>query len=140
MGALVRSSLIVFAVGLLGLPAVATDTPEAKALAAAEAWLAAVDAGNYDQSWLAAAGYFRNAIGQDQWRQTIGAVRGPLGDVRARELASRTYRTELPGAPDGQYVVIQFHTAFANKQAAVETITPMMDDDGNWRVAGYFIR
>ena len=37
-------------------------------------------------------------------------------------------------------VLIQFDTGFENKRAAVETVTPMMDDDGIWRVAGYFIR
>ena len=29
----------------------------------------------------------------------------------------------LPGAPDGEYVVIQFETAFQNKARAVETVT-----------------
>ena len=53
---------------------------------------------------------------------------------------SRTYVTELPGAPDGQYVVIQFKTAFANKQSAIETVTPMLEEDGRWLVAGYFIK
>ena len=48
--------------------------------------------------------------------------------------------TELPGAPDGQYVAIQFTTPFENKRVAVETITPMLEDDGDWRVAGYFIK
>jgi hypothetical protein len=29
---------------------------------------------------------------------------------------------------------------FENKAAAVETVTPMADPDGAWRVSGYFIR
>ena len=48
--------------------------------------------------------------------------------------------TELPGAPDGEYVVFQFDTQFERKRAAVETVTPMCDPDGSWRVSGYFIR
>jgi Protein of unknown function (DUF4019) len=36
--------------------------------------------------------------------------------------------------------VIQFDTAFENKASAVETVTPMLDTDGVWRVSGYFIR
>ena len=48
--------------------------------------------------------------------------------------------TELPGAPDGEYVVFQFDTQFERKRAAVETVTPMRDPDGSWRVSGYFIR
>ena len=63
-----------------------------------------------------------------------------MGKATSRTLKGATYVTELPGAPDGEYVVIQFATAFANKGSAVETITPMMDEDGRWRVSGYFIR
>jgi hypothetical protein len=36
-------------------------------------------------------------------------------------------------------VVIQYDTSFANKKSAVETVTPLLDSDGQWRVSGYFI-
>jgi hypothetical protein len=55
-------------------------------------------------------------------------------------LKSATYTKSLPGAPDGEYVVIQYDTGFEHKQSAVETVTPMLDKDGKWRVSGYFIR
>jgi hypothetical protein len=45
-----------------------------------------------------------------------------------------------PWAPDGSYVVLQFETRFEHKAAAVETVTSMLDRDGVWRVAGYFVR
>ena len=45
-----------------------------------------------------------------------------------------------PGAPDGEYVVIQYEASFENKASAVETITPMLDKDGQWRVSGYFMK
>ncbi len=44
------------------------------------------------------------------------------------------------GAPDGEYVVIQFETSFEHKRSAIETVTPMMDRDGKWRVSGYYIK
>jgi hypothetical protein len=47
---------------------------------------------------------------------------------------------KLQGAPDGKYVTIRYETVFENKASAVETITPMLDPDGIWRVSGYFIR
>ncbi len=46
----------------------------------------------------------------------------------------------LPGAPDGEYVVIRYRTEFENKMKAVETVTPMLEADGAWRVSGYYIR
>jgi hypothetical protein len=70
----------------------------------------------------------------------ISLARGPFGDVKSRELKDAKYATSLPGAPDGAYVVIQFKTSFANKSDAIETITPMKDDKGAWRVSGYFIK
>ena len=36
-------------------------------------------------------------------------------------------------------VVIRYRTAFENKQAAVETVTPMRED-GEWKVSGYYIK
>jgi hypothetical protein len=46
----------------------------------------------------------------------------------------------MPGAPGGKYVIIQYATAFEKKATAVETVIPMLDPDGAWRVSGYFIR
>ena len=50
------------------------------------------------------------------------------------------YKSVLQGAPDGEYVIITFETEFENKKSAIETVTPMMDKDGKWRVSGYFIK
>lgn len=46
----------------------------------------------------------------------------------------------MPGAPDGQYVVLQYETSFENKAAAAETVSLVIDTDAVWRVTGYFIR
>jgi hypothetical protein len=79
-------------------------------------------------------------VPKDQWFRQIAGVRGPLGPVLSREVASAEYSTKLPGAPDGEYVVIQYRTSFENKANAVETVTPMRDPDGVYRVSGYYIR
>jgi hypothetical protein len=60
--------------------------------------------------------------------------------VLERRLISARYATSLPGAPDGEYVVIQYKTRFANKKNAIETVTPMKQRSGHWRVSGYYIR
>jgi hypothetical protein len=119
-----------------------TDTLQAKAAAqkSAEQWLALVDEGNYAKSWKTAAAYFQTAVPQDQWEHTISVVRGPLGDLVSRQLKSAQYTMSLPDAPSGKYVVLQFDTAFANKKEAVETVTPMLDPDGKWKVSGYYIK
>lgn len=125
----------------LGLAAGAmADSKTDAAVKAAEAWLALVDGGKYDASWDQAAALFKAAVTQEQWGQAIKAARAPLGANKSRKLTSATYQTELPGAPDGEYVMIQYSASFAKKKSAVETITPMKDKDGVWRVSGYFIK
>lgn len=135
--------VVLLAVVLL-MPVFAPDADalnDAKAaVSAAEAWLILVDAGKHVDSWNAAAAYFREAVPRERWSETLTAVRTPLGRVISRQLKRAVYRTSLPGAPDGEYVVIQFATSFENKQTAVETVTPMMEADGTWRVSGYYIQ
>lgn len=83
---------------------------------------------------------FRKATPKATWIRGLEAVRGPLGKVVSRKLTGKQYAKSLPGAPDGQYVVIQFKTQFEKKTSAVETVTPMLEKDGRWKVAGYYIR
>ena len=54
-------------------------------------------------------------------------------------LTAAEHHDTLPGAPDGRYWVFSFTTAYAHKQAAVETVTAMWDRDA-WRVSGFYIR
>ena len=121
-------------------PVEANPAAEREAIRAANFWLALVDAGNYAQSWEMAADYFKAAVQQEEWVESLTATRKPLGSATYRTLKYMNYSTTLPGAPDGEYLVIQFTTYFENKKPAIETITPMRDKDGKWRVSGYYIR
>jgi hypothetical protein len=116
------------------------DAATTEAQAASREWLAFVDAGNYAKSWDAAAALFKNKVTKSDWESAVGAAREPLGALKERKLESAEYTERLPGAPDGEYVVITYHTSFANRPSATETITPTRDADGHWRVSGYFIK
>ncbi len=115
------------------------DEKQQQAEQAAELWLSQLDAGEYQATWENAASLFKGQITAAQWRQAASAARQPLGVLITRKLINGTYATSLPGAPDGEYVVLQFQTAFANKAQAIETVTPMLDR-GEWRVSGYFVK
>ena len=135
-----KRCIVVVAVALLfTVFAIAQDKTQA-AEQASEAWLRFVDSGDYSQSWVGASSLFKAAVTEKDWVQKVKAVRGPLGALISRKLKSAQYATQLPGAPDGQYVVIRYDTSFANKKSAVETVTSMLDKDGQWRVSGYFIK
>lgn len=113
---------------------------EKEALEAAKIWLALIDQQKYKESWDTAATYFKTAVPQQQWLSSMQTIRKPLGKTLSRVLKSKQYLTSLPGAPDGEYVVIQFQTSFEHKKSAIETITPMKDKNGKWRVSGYYIK
>jgi hypothetical protein len=110
------------------------------ALRSAEKWLEIVDEGKYGESWDEAASIFRKVLSQELWLQKVTAVRPGYGKVLERNLQTQNYRTVVPGAPEGEYVIIQFQTIFENKASTVETITPYKEKDGTWRVSGYFIK
>jgi len=132
----ILSTLIVANIALAG----ATDEKEAKAIESGQQWLTLCDQANYSESWETAATYFKNAVKKEQWEQMAAAVRKPLGKVGKREVKSQKYQTTAPGAPDGEYVIIQFSTTFENKKESTETVTMMMDKDRGWRAAGYFVK
>lgn len=107
---------------------------------AAISWFALTDSSKYGPSWDEAASLFKGAVTKDNWESALKGVRTPLGSVKSRKLRTATFTRTIPGAPDGEYVTIQFDTQFENKAAAVETVTPMREKDGSWRVSGYFIK
>ena len=118
----------------------ADSANEEDAISAALKWLTEVDHGKYANSWNEASEYFKNAVKKEQWAQSVQVVRKPLGKLISREPMNSTYKTSLPGAPGGQYVGVQFQASFENKKSAIETVTPMVDRDGIWRVSGYYIK
>lgn len=117
----------------------ASRPAETDASSAARSWAALLDGGQWDASWRAAGSMFRSQLTSAQWATTIQSVRQPLGRVSSRTLQSVVQTKTLPGAPAGDYQVLQFQTRFATKPDAVETIV-LARENGSWRVSGYFIR
>jgi hypothetical protein len=138
--AIVPLALCLISLLMLSQPLLADQAKEKAAIEAAEAWLSLVDEGLYLESWRKGATYFRKAVSQEQWTQSMVAFREPLGKTLSRKLTSAQYTTTLPGAPDGEYVVIRYQTSFENKHSAIETVTPMLDKNGSWKVSGYYIK
>ncbi|MHB8809695.1 MAG: DUF4019 domain-containing protein [Desulfobulbaceae bacterium] len=126
---------------LAASPAMAADDPRTTAaIKAAENFLLLLDTGQYGQSWDTTASLFKKQMPKETWVQEVGGLLSSIGMVKNRNIASAEYKTSLPGAPDGEYVVIHYRSSYAKKQEAVETVTPMLDEDGQWRVAGYYLQ
>ncbi|PSQ98917.1 MAG: hypothetical protein BRD51_02635 [Bacteroidetes bacterium SW_11_64_17] len=121
-----RSSL--FIGGLLALlliaprplPAQSNEQAVEAAKEAAQEWLALLDAGKYETTW------------------EEGQAHAALDSLRSRSLVAARYATDIPNAPEGEYVVAQYKSMYGAKET-VET-TYLKKDDGTWRVAGYFVK
>ena len=113
---------------------------DAESLDIAEPFLAAVDDGDWRGSWNAAGEFFQSSASEAEWTQTIEPVRAPLGAVEERRLTNVQRLSTLPGAPEGDYEVLQYQTKFAGREdMAIETVV-MMKNGQSYNVAGYFIR
>jgi tetratricopeptide (TPR) repeat protein/tRNA A-37 threonylcarbamoyl transferase component Bud32 len=117
-----------------------TTDLEETVLSTVQAWLALIDAGNYSESWEKASAIVQGAVTEQSFANSMETFRRPLGALVSRKLKSAQHMTEMPGAPDGQYVILQFDTSFANKKSAIETVTFTLGKDGHWRSAGYYIK
>jgi hypothetical protein len=137
------TSILLLAFSVLAMPAscgTAQVEPGQLAQQSAETWLALIDSGKYAESWQDAAQLFKSHVTEDQWQSAMTATRLPFGKLKSRKVKTTTLAKSLPGAPDGQYVVIQYDSSFEHKQLAVETVTPMLDKNGQWKVSGYYIK
>lgn len=110
---------------------------EEAAAAAAGEWIALVDTAGYASSWEAAAPVFQSGISQDQWMQAVQQVRSQVGGIDSRTLHDSQYRTTLPNAPEGEYVVLQYQSSFEQLPQAMEMVVMTKTEDDEWRAAGY---
>jgi hypothetical protein len=125
---------------LLSCAAGCTRDKTQAAQGAAWEWMKLVDSGKYAQSWDEAADLMKGNVAKEQWQEILNRNRAPLGTLLSRKLTTAEYKEAIPGAPAGQYVVLQYESSFQNKSSVVETATPVLDRDGRWRVSVYYIR
>jgi hypothetical protein len=135
-----KRAFVLIALVLPAAPCLPDPGPEEAAESAALTWLAALDAGDYPTTWKTASSYFKEHISAANWTAAAASARGSVGALKSRRLTSATLMHTMPGAPDGDYVIIVFKTNFEGKAEAIETVTPMKDVDGTWHVSGYYIK
>ena len=99
-----------------------------------------MDAGQSVEAWDAAAPILQSAVTRQGWIDVGKSVRAPLGAVKSRRQTSQVFTRTLPGVPEGDYVVIQYATDFAGRAGVIETVVPMRQPDGSWKVTTYRLR
>ena len=110
------------------------------AVAAAEAFLRLLDEGKYAESWDSSAAAFRKAVTRGQWQTAAQQVRGGIGKLQSRSVMSGADAPKAQSNAQGEFIVVKFFAKYSNLEAAIETVAPMKDTDGQYRVSGYFVR
>ncbi|MGA2178721.1 MAG: DUF4019 domain-containing protein [Verrucomicrobiota bacterium] len=109
----------------------AKNNAEAAALPAIQAWLGLVDNGQYAESWQQASESFHVMVTQDEWVDKVESARKPLGKLLSRKVEK--------AEPNGSYFVAKFDSSFEGLKAASETVTVVLETNGQWRTVAYLI-
>lgn len=107
---------------------------------AAGRWIALVDSARYKASWDSAAANFRASISPADWNSAVSSARSAINPLSDRRIVSSEYTRELPDAPPGDYVVLQYSAVGRDETRVMETITVTLERRRTWRVIGYFVR
>lgn len=134
-----RAAIIAIGFSLAVLQAYAQDNAAAVSNAgeAAGTWIDQIDAEAYAETYDDAAPIVHASVTQEQWVGAMQQVRGQVGELQERELQNSQYTTSLPNAPEGEYVIFQYLSAFQQVPKAMEVIVMMRTDEGAWKAAGY---
>ena len=107
------------------------------ALRAADAWLKLKDQEKYDQCWEQSSALSKKSVSKEDVVKLQKELLKKMGKVESRIRVSRQFESSLPGAPAGEYVFIEYQAKYSILKDTIETVIPMLDKDGVWRVSGY---
>lgn len=129
---------IVCLAAIAGTLLTAATPAEEEASATGEKWLTLLDNEKYEESWKQSASMFRDQVSQDEWVGSLKRWRQPMGPMMSRTTARVDFVKTLRGAPDGDYAIIHYTTAFQNKSGVTERLT-LVKENGSWQMAAYAI-
>ncbi len=131
--------LLCFIVTGFSQTAIQIKRKEADAIKVMKEWLLIVDGRDYAKSWKETGVIFQKQVTDAQWSAALVASRTPFGKTVSRAEDKAEYKTQVPGAPDGEYVIATFKTSFEKKKDSIETVSAVFEG-GQWKVVGYFIK
>jgi predicted small secreted protein len=104
---------------------------------AADVFLEQLDSGAADETWSQASPYLHQLTNQAMWSAGIRTFRSSVGIFQSRKLNDVGFTHSVKGVPTGDYAAVDFDTTFAS--SAVTERVWLHDDNGSWKVMGYFL-
>ena len=107
---------------------------------AGKKWLALLDADKAGVAWDAASKQLQSGVTRAKFIDDVRRARKPLGKLSSRTAVKFARAHDLPGAPSGDYAIIEYDAQYANGKHLSEQLTWAIAEGDVWRVAGYFYR
>jgi hypothetical protein len=102
-------------------------------------FLGYLDNGRFGDSYAYTGMLIRTKLDRETFASKVEKTRNGFGALQGRELIDASYTNSVPGAPEGQYVILHYHANFTNRPDEVETVT-LAFAKGYWRIVGYYIK
>ena len=129
---LLAFGLLTFLIG----KASAEDDRSGIAVTAAQNWMKMIDAGKYNDSYLAGCDALHEMVPKDRWILVLRTLRESWGPVLSRQVVSQVVKPDGVNGLTGQCMVITFNTSFKLLDQGQEEVVLKLDG-GRWFGAGY---
>ena len=134
------SALTVILLVSLVIPSGAAFLSQTQAENQVRVFLQQLDQGQQDKAWQAMSAFFQSINDRRGWKTRHQFIRSSYGSLIARELKNISYRRTFNQAPDGEYVIVQFRSAFLNKAESRETVVLDCSEGTECSVREYVIQ
>jgi len=103
-------------------------------------WLALIDGGNAGAAWDLSSKQLKSSVTRDAFIKGMRDARKSLGKLETRTAERFARSHQLPGAPEGDYAIIDYTARFAQGKKLQERLVWSIEEGDIWRVAGYEYR
>jgi hypothetical protein len=117
-----------------------TLSDDRNAIAAGTKWLALIDSGKAGAAWDLSSKQLQSTVTRAKFITAMRDARKSLGKLEERTAERFARSHQLPGAPDGDYALIEYTARFAKGKTLTEHLVWKIEDGDVWRVAGYEYR
>jgi len=99
----------------------------------ATSWLNLIDIEHYAESWQQLGNKLKSKYNESTWPKALRPLLSQAGKIK-----KRTFRNVSYSDSQGETVIVEFDSSFANATKTREIVT-MIQEEGQWRVVGYSI-
>ncbi len=124
----------IFCLFIMLTPLVLADNQK-EARTQAEALLALLDQGAYNQAYAAGSKLLRDKVTAEQFAAGIQSAGRTVGKRKSRKFVKASHHQQLQGQA-GDFYVFRYSSGFANLPEAAELLT-VAKENGEWKLAGY---